>query len=260
MDVELRTCFDRYNFPEYIFLLFELYGIDCVANLLKTEETLVEDIENSVRSGNFDNFVDFSNKNNREKYLGSDVIYLSNYRIKEYHRKRLILACSEVKKQYSEQKVITEVTWLPSGSSSSSRIKRVKVELEDSHEESNSFKKLLKYEGNNKSAYNAIISKLTSLCKEFLETANCEGEFTENDIKLSFDTDKNIYKGSIRCLICSSYFAICYRKDSISIPSYKKHFQNHLSNPEDSKQIKMSKFLQNDEGLNLYIQRKFKML
>lgn len=124
---------------------------------------------------------------------------------------------------------------------SSLRNKLVKVEVEDSYEE-NSFRKLLKYEGNNKSSYNAIIYKLTSLCKDFWISIDYEEEeFTENDIKLSFDTEKNIYKGSVRCFICSTYIAIAYRADSISFPGYKKHVQNHLTNPQVFKPRKIRK-------------------
>lgn len=102
-------------------------------------------------------------------------------------------------------------------------------------------KKRRKYEGDDALAVAAITSKLVSLASDIWKATSFSGKLTNDDVKLSYDQEACRYKGTVRCLICSKDYAICYRVDSITIPSYKNHVMKHLSKSEPStKQLKIT--------------------
>lgn len=95
-------------------------------------------------------------------------------------------------------------------------------------------KKRRKYEGDDVLAVAAITSKLLSLASDIWKATSFSGKLTNDDVKLSFDQKKSSYKGTVRCLICLKDYAICYRVDSITIPSYKSHVMKHLSKSKEN--------------------------
>lgn len=70
------------NIPKYLEELLSLAGVFIIADLVEIDEDFLKGIEEDVRQQRYNDQVDFSSKQNRVKYFGSDYSNLELFSLR----------------------------------------------------------------------------------------------------------------------------------------------------------------------------------
>lgn len=90
MERDLKEFYEVNLIPEHVRLLLGLHGVAFCLDLAEFGAEDIKEIEEEIRSGGYDDRVDFNDKNNQLKYLGMEFVDLGKFRFTSIDRKKLM--------------------------------------------------------------------------------------------------------------------------------------------------------------------------
>lgn len=89
MEFNLTKFYDDNFIPGHVRLLLGLHGVVYLRDLVGFGIDDIEEIEQTIQTGGYNDKVDFTSKVNRIKYLGSDVVDMGKFRFTSIDKKKL---------------------------------------------------------------------------------------------------------------------------------------------------------------------------